>query len=64
MKKIRKYISCITKAQCEAYRVASISVQPLNKPICRELNTHQVVKVGSGAMRDDGFVLARGIKNV
>lgn len=64
MKKIRNYVSCITDEQCESYRKASISVQPLNKPICNKLDTHDVIKMGSKAMKDDGFILTRGIKNV
>ena len=64
MRKIRNCVSCITSKQCEAFRKASISVQPLNRPICVKLDTHGVVKTGSKAMKDDGFVLIRGIKNV
>ena len=46
MKKIRNYVSCITSKQCQEYRKASVSVQPLNKPICYRLSTDEVVANG------------------
>ena len=64
MKKIRNYVSCITSKQCQEYRKASVSVQPLNKPICYRLSTDEVVANGGERMKMEGFVLTRGINNV
>ena len=64
LRKIRTHVSCITDKKCDAYRKASISVQPLNKPICDKADTHNVIISGSKAMKSDGFMLTRGIKNV
>ena len=64
MKKIRKCVSCIAYDKIGTFRNASISVQPVNKPICKKLDTHSVVKTGSQSMKNDGFVLTRGIKYV
>ncbi len=64
MKKIRNCVSCITKEQCESFRKASISVQPVNKPICDKLDTYEVIKMGNKAMENDDFILSRGIKYV
>lgn len=64
IRKIRTHVSYITNEKCDAYRKASISVQPLNKPICDKSDTHNVIIRGSKAMKRDGFILMRGIKNV
>jgi len=64
MRKIRNCVSCITTEQCENFRKASKSVQPINEPICKRMDTHNVVKIGSQSMKEDGFVLTRGIENV
>ena len=64
MKKIRIYRSCISEQQCDKYRNASQSVQPLNKPICDELSVFEIISIGNEAMKKDGFILSEGIKNV
>lgn len=62
--KIRTHKSCITTEQCDSFRKASVSVQPLNKPICDKADTHTVIINGSKEMKIEGFQLIRGIDNV
>lgn len=64
MRKIRNCVSSITNKQCETFRKASTSVQPLNIQIYSTLNTHDVIKIGSQAMKDDGFILIQRIENI
>ncbi len=64
MKKIRTHRSCISNQQCDKYRNASQSVQPLNKPICNDLSVFGIISIGNEAMKKDGFVVSKGIKNV
>ena len=57
-------VSHITSQQCAACRARAIAGQPFNSPICVDLSTTEVVKLGSNKMREDNFTFAEGIGNV
>lgn len=64
MKKIRNYRSCISKQQCERYRKSSLAIQPINRPICKDLSAYEVSSVGNERMIKDKFILSKGLTNV
>ena len=61
---MRKYKSSITIEKCLKFQKASRSIQPVNKPICLDLSTHEVVMAGSKLMKTNGFVLSKDINYV
>lgn len=64
MRRIRTHVSWISLERCAEYLEASRSIQPVNKPIFQEKTTQEVISEGIKIIKEDGFILSRGIDDV
>lgn len=57
------YTSCISEREINRFREDSIAIQPVNNPI-QNIPVDDVILSGAEIMKNEGFHLLEGIKDV